>query len=203
MPRKYSMARRRQNSEELRQRIVEATAALHVEKGILATSIQDIAERADVAPNTVYRYFPTYNEAVRACGAHFFQMIPPPSDESVIGVMTDERIASLVAAWFAFYEVAGPAIEIGERAVVMPAVAEQLGDIEKTRKRQIGLALGETDGGTRGLLDALTTRTSWRSLRDSGASPEEAVRVVVGVVVNKAKRQEVRPAIETPAAERN
>lgn len=179
MPRKYTMNRRSKNSEEVRSRIVRAAAELHVEKGILATSIQDIAERADVAPNTVYRYFPTYNDAVRACGVHLFQMVPPPTDESISGKTVDERVRSLVQAWFSFYEMAALAIETGQRAIVMPAVAEQFAEIEAARKRQVQLALGETVGAQHAVLNALTTFASWRSFGDSGLSAEQAVAIVI------------------------
>ena len=40
--------------EETRRRIVEATLALHTEKGMFDTSWRDIARRADVSAATVY-----------------------------------------------------------------------------------------------------------------------------------------------------
>jgi AcrR family transcriptional regulator len=43
------MDKRKAAVEETRQRILEATFALHAEKGIFGTSWQDIAKRADVS----------------------------------------------------------------------------------------------------------------------------------------------------------
>ena len=54
-PRKYSMDKRKAAVEETRQRILEATLALHAEKGIFGTSWQDIAKRADVSVATLKR----------------------------------------------------------------------------------------------------------------------------------------------------
>jgi AcrR family transcriptional regulator len=42
---------------DTRGRIVEATLALHSEKGMFDTSWKDIAKRADVSVATVYKHF--------------------------------------------------------------------------------------------------------------------------------------------------
>ena len=63
-PRKYTMDKRKAAVEETRQRILEATLALHSEKGIFGTSWQDIAHRADVSVGTVYKHFPSLDELV-------------------------------------------------------------------------------------------------------------------------------------------
>jgi Bacterial regulatory proteins, tetR family len=55
---------------------VEATAALHAERGISATSLRDLAERAAVSAGTAYHHSPTYLDAVRACGAHTIASSP-------------------------------------------------------------------------------------------------------------------------------
>src|SRR5437667_321820 len=52
-PRRYSLGKRAQAVEDTRRRIVDATFDLHNEKGVLNTSMQDVAERADVAPRTI------------------------------------------------------------------------------------------------------------------------------------------------------
>ena len=67
MPRSYNSEKRKQLENELRQRIVEATVALHAEKGASATSYKDIAKRADVAIPTVYKNFPDLSGLFYAC----------------------------------------------------------------------------------------------------------------------------------------
>ena len=54
---------------QTRRRIIDATRALHTERGIAATSWDDIAARAGVGVGTVYRHFPTLDELVPACSA--------------------------------------------------------------------------------------------------------------------------------------
>lgn len=104
-PRRYEMGKRARAAAETRQRIVEAAFALHAEQGIAETTMKQIAERADVGLGTVYHHFPTYDDAVRACGAHTFETSPPP-DASVLAGVADvsERVRRLVRALFDFYE---------------------------------------------------------------------------------------------------
>jgi len=99
------MENRAKTAEDTRRRIVEATYALHAERAIGETTMKDIAERADVGLGTVYHHFPTYNDAVRACGAHTFAISAPP-DATIFGSAKslEERVATLTGELFAFYE---------------------------------------------------------------------------------------------------
>jgi AcrR family transcriptional regulator len=104
-PRRYVMENRARTAEDTRRRIVEATYALHAERAIGETTMKDIAERADVGLGTVYHHFPTYNDAVRACGAHTFAISAPPDVTIFNGTKSlDERIVRLADELFAFYE---------------------------------------------------------------------------------------------------
>ena len=104
-PRRYVMETRARTAEDTRRRIVEATYALHAERGIGDTTMKDIAERADVGLGTVYHHFPTYNDAVRACGAHTIVMAAPPDAAIFEGVKSlDARIMTLAERLFSFYE---------------------------------------------------------------------------------------------------
>lgn len=99
------MESRARTAEETRRRIVEATFALHAERAIGDTTMKDIAERADVGLGTVYHHFPTYNDAVRACGAHTFAISAPPDATIFSGAKSlEERVARLASELFAFYE---------------------------------------------------------------------------------------------------
>jgi TetR/AcrR family transcriptional regulator, regulator of mycofactocin system len=50
---------RKKHGDRTRQAIAEAALALFRERGFHATTIDDIAQRADVAPRTFFRYYPT------------------------------------------------------------------------------------------------------------------------------------------------
>ena len=92
-PRRYVMENRARTAEDTRRRIVEATYALHQERAIGDTTMKDIAERADVGLGTVYHHFPTYNDAVRACGAHTLTISAPPD----VSIFRDETWSRRVA----------------------------------------------------------------------------------------------------------
>jgi len=59
-PRSYQMGKRAESAAQTRQRIVQATMALHRDRGIAATTMKDIAARADVGIGTLYHHFPRY-----------------------------------------------------------------------------------------------------------------------------------------------
>jgi len=58
-PRTHDFPRRRKRAQATRGRVLEAARALFIEQGYVATTINVIAERADVAPETVYATFGT------------------------------------------------------------------------------------------------------------------------------------------------
>src|SRR5688500_14267124 len=98
--REYRMRKRAEGLDATRERIVEATAALHYEQGVAATSYVQIAERAGVGPATVYRHFPTLGSLVEACGATVWEAVQPPLPENAAavfaGLSSQQRLERLV-----------------------------------------------------------------------------------------------------------
>ena len=78
-PRRYRMSARAEGVRETRQRIVDAATELHAVKGVLATSWEEIAQAAEVAPATVYRHFPSLAELIPACARSVFDVARPPT----------------------------------------------------------------------------------------------------------------------------
>ena len=104
-PRAYRLGKRAATSDETRRRLVEATLALHREKGIAATSLKDIAIRADVGIGTAYHHFPTYEDALRACAERSMVLTQPPTADVFAGLHSaQDRIQVLVRAIFGYYE---------------------------------------------------------------------------------------------------
>lgn len=104
--RSYKMGRRAEAQEETRQRIVEATMALHEEVGIRATSICAIAERAGVQRLTVYRHFPDDAAVFSACTGEWTRRNPPP--EPALWEAIDDpakRVSSALRAYYGYYAV--------------------------------------------------------------------------------------------------
>jgi AcrR family transcriptional regulator len=102
--RKYKKTLRAKQQENTRERIVEATAALHEELGPANTSIKAIAEKAGVQRLTVYRYFPDDFALFEACTGHWFGLHPPPALTDW-GNLTDaeERTHSALLAFYRYY----------------------------------------------------------------------------------------------------
>lgn len=75
------MAKRAEQVDETRQRIVEATARLHESIGLRATTVSAVAAEAGVTRLTVYRHFPTDGDLFVACSEHWIseQVLPDPT----------------------------------------------------------------------------------------------------------------------------
>ena len=78
MARRYELKERARAQEATRQRIVDATVALHREVGPARTTIAEIARRAGVGRVTVYNHFPDETALLGACSAQCVAENPPP-----------------------------------------------------------------------------------------------------------------------------
>jgi AcrR family transcriptional regulator len=76
--RRYELKRRGERQDETRQRIIDATIELHQTIGPAATTVTEIAQRANVGRVTVYRHFPDEAALSRACSGHYFALHPLP-----------------------------------------------------------------------------------------------------------------------------
>lgn len=75
------MGARAESVASTRSRIVTAAMKLHEERGVVATSWDDVAREAGVSTATVYRHFPSLGELVPACARTVFDLIQPPTLE--------------------------------------------------------------------------------------------------------------------------
>jgi AcrR family transcriptional regulator len=102
--RRYTLKERARSQAETRQRIVEATMALHEEIGPRATTISAIAARAGVQRLTVYRHFPDETAVFQACTSHWLALNPPPaSSDWERAPDADARRAAALQAFAAYY----------------------------------------------------------------------------------------------------
>lgn len=175
------MGKRKVAVEETRRRIVEATLALHSEKGIFDTSWKDIAERADVSVATVYKYFPSLDELVPACGAMVVSITDPPSPEDAPGIFGDAtslegRLGRLVSEMFDFYERGEPYMEVGPKERQLPAVQEWEAGMRATREALAHEALSfvRPEERTVRAVAALLDFPVFKSFRRHGVAKAEA-----------------------------
>ena len=182
------MERRAARQAETRHRIVEATFALHADRGILGTKPADIAARANVALTTFYKHFPTNDDLVRACGAHGREQSPPP-DSATMGALPAKpsvRIPAMVRTLFEYYDVREPWLYTG-RTEERFFRDVQLGMARLREVRdafvRAALAPAHADREAAGVVTALVDFWAWRTLRrDVGLTQEEVFRAVTQAV---------------------
>ncbi len=186
MRRKYDRTKRAAQVEATKRRIVEATMALHHEQGVLATRWEQIAERAGVSPATVYRYFPSLDELLPACGELSFRELDLPDTADVAARLagcegTRSRIRALVGELFAIYERGGKTIWAVRRdRTSLAPLAEAHERIEDRIDEIIDVALEPLtiDREQTAVVRALTDYDSWNVLRERGIEGERAAQVV-------------------------
>jgi AcrR family transcriptional regulator len=182
-PRKYDMSRRASAVAQTRQRIIDATRALHTEQGIVATSWDDIAARAGVGVGTVYRHFPSLDDLVPACGADAMKVIslPEPGEAASLFEGARDRVERLVQLAFAIYERGAPELHvIRNEPGAHPSVAQGKKELEASLAALVEAAgIAAKD---RAVVRAMIDLGTWQALRDQGLGPEEAVRAVSGML---------------------
>jgi AcrR family transcriptional regulator len=192
--------RGRREVDPTRERIVECALALHTERGIQATTWPQIATRAGVPVETVEGYFPTRDDLVKGCGAHFLETLrlPPPERAAEIfrGAASEhERVRRLVDTIFGTYERGAAGIEGArrERAKV-PLVDESLEQVDVSLDALVLEALRpqHADASSIASVRALTDLTMWQALRDQGASQSGTVKQASTVVERWLEAQPAR-----------
>jgi AcrR family transcriptional regulator len=181
-PRKYDLGKRAEAVEETRRRIIDATFELHSEKGVVATSMQDVAARADVALRTVYHHYPTVDDLVAGCGKKVVALLAPPTPAIFSGVSTfAERMRQLVQELFAMYERGSAMIEVarceqGEVAGLADFVANEAASGEALARE----ALRPFKPRARAVheVTALTDFYVWKALTQQNLTTRQAVDVI-------------------------
>ena len=187
--RKYQLRKRADGLDATRERIVEATAALHYEQGVAATSYIQIAERAGVGPATVYRHFPTLGSLVTACGALIWNEIQPPVPENAptvfVGIAKGKpRLERLVAELDSLYERAAVRLGIAARdRDRVPELDEFLRQVDAGVEALVREAVGAgSSEAVIRLMTALSDVSVWLSLKRLNAPPAEFRRTMVGLL---------------------
>jgi AcrR family transcriptional regulator len=104
MSRKYEQKERATSMGRTRDRIIEATLALHSSVGPGRTSIAQIAERAGVQRHTVYRHFPSQQELLEACSQHYWTTHQWRPVECWSDVRDAASLQRELTALYGFYE---------------------------------------------------------------------------------------------------
>jgi AcrR family transcriptional regulator len=195
------MSRRAVSRNETRNRIVEATAKLHGERGVLGTTWQDIAREADVSVSTVYAHFPSLDELLPACGQVVMSRVRPPAAGDageIIGDARDtrERLVRVARALFSFYERGGPHIEVDIRERQLPGMREWEESQRATVAALVGAALADeapTATDVR-LISAFFDLPTYKALRTRGVSTKRAAETVAEVALGLLSQYSAAPS---------
>lgn len=191
MARKYESRRRAEKEEETRQRIVEATVALHESVGAAYTSVKAIAERAGVERATVYRHFPDERSIFAACTGHYLARNPPPDLDALAQIADPEqRLRAGLVAVYAYHRQTEEMTAKSERDLPqLPALAAVLAPFFAYWARMVDtLAAGlQADAGDANLTRAAVGHAlqfqTWRSLvRGEGLDDAQAVDLMLALV---------------------
>ena len=107
--RKYALKARAERQRETRDRIAEAAAELHEEKGVAHTTVAEIARRAGVTRLTVYNHFADLSELIPACSAHYMALHPMPDLAGASALEDpDARVRAVLARLYGWYRETEP-----------------------------------------------------------------------------------------------
>jgi AcrR family transcriptional regulator len=177
--RTYQQSARREAAESTRRKIVEATFALHGEQGIAATTMKHIAARAGVSIGAVYHHFPTYDDAIGACGQLVLEKAPPLDLSLFDGLGSwPDRVARLLSAQYAQYERL-PVLEVARAdRHASPVLEAFLAEEARHRRALAAAALAPAAAEPAvAALAALADIGAWRALVSAGFDTPAAAAV--------------------------
>jgi len=186
--RAYEQRERARRTAETRQRIVEATVALHEEVGPARTTVAEIARRAGVQRLTVYTHFPEDRDLFAACSRHFMAGHPPPDPTPWTEIADpSERLRRALRDLHTWFE-SGEAMfaNVERDRTVLPALAEVRdrgrAPFDAAVRDILAAGLGRSKR-LRATIGLATSFGAWRQLvRTERLSPRDAVEVLAGAV---------------------
>lgn len=181
-PRRYRMTKRAAAVDRTRERIVAAATVIHAERGVLATSWEEIAETAGVAPATVYRHFPSLVELIPACARAVFDVAQPltldQAQAKFAGLGSPlERFEVLVRDSCHCYRKGEAWLHAARRERdLIPAIDEVVRNQDAALEVLVAACLGgrRVTARTRRLLFVLCDFPFWKQLADRG-TPRSAI----------------------------
>jgi len=188
-PRPYNLGRRAEAAAGTRRRVIDAAVQLYRDRGIGATTVTAVAERADVSRGTVLHHFGDGDGLLAAVLDHALASLHMPDGEVLDGV-TDpaERGRGFVAEMFRFYDRTSDwwRVFAGERDELPshPAIAAATRRYEAAVGAFMGAALGglASDRIVVATIGTLIAPTTFYPLLGAGLSLAEAIDVVGDLV---------------------
>ncbi len=182
MPRKYALGKRGAQRTDTHRRIMDAALSLYQEKGVSATTMLDVARRADVAPGTVANHFGSAAALATEATTAILTDLRMPTPDMFDGIeQLSDRIPLLVRELAAFFDRSGPWYQVSQRD---PADAAFWADAEARYYAELDslvrAALGPlaTDADAVAVVSAVLGSWVIGAIQASGRSAETTVDLV-------------------------
>lgn len=186
MPRRYRLGERANKVQATRERILDVAIELYTELGISATTMREIAARADVAPGTLRNHFANRDALDRAMVERLTADIPLPDRSIFEGARTiDERLARVIRAGGEFIEQARGLYRMWQRERMLTAPWVEKGAEYGARWDELmRTALGPLadDAEARAVLRAVIQPEFFDTLLAGGRSTDAAAALATAVV---------------------
>lgn len=179
------MGARERSQLETRERIAAATAELHEQKGVAATTVSEIARLAGVSRLTVYNHFPDLESLLPACSAHYEARHPRPDLAAALAVADpEERAAGTLALVYGWYRENQALLRhvFSDRASV-PEVDRFLAEGLDRLPEEVADALADGAAAARVLARVASDFWTWSTLVTQGLDDEAAARLMSRTLV--------------------
>lgn len=187
-PRPYDNSARQNAQAETIRRIIDATVGLHAEKGGMATTHADIAQRAGVSVATVYKHFPSREALLPHCMGAVEMAAPPLDAAQLLALPPSGRIPALVRTLHARYRYLHPWIRWAPGdAASSPTLAQAMNAAQMEIEQVIRTVLESCAGGalpppSMALAYVLLGYPAWQRVESESGDPEQTGRTIEQVV---------------------
>lgn len=186
MPRTYRLGRRAAQKESTRSQIVQAAVELYTQGGISATSMPQVAGRADVARGTVLNHFPSRDDLDRAIVDRALAEMSAPDLSIFEGLSTiGARLARLSHETGVFLDRAAPWYRMWLREPMVTGVwAEAGAAYGASWDALFGAALGSLadDADAMAILRATMHPTFFEAVRSGSRSTPETADLIAAAI---------------------
>ncbi len=188
--RQYELKARAERQQATRQRIIDATAALHEEVGPARTTVVEIARRAGVQRLTVYNNFPDDWALFDACGAHWMAANPFPDVSAALAANDPaERLRVVLIALYTWFREHQRTTENMQRDRLLLPALDQVMNVRMDQQMDgmasmlaSGFPASTTPGGVRAAVALALDFWTWRRLSREGMKDSDAAFVMVNAV---------------------
>ena len=142
-PRTYTQDKRAEGARHTRERILDATLDLYIERGVADTTLKSVAEKADVSRGTILHHFGSADGLLGEALDHLLERLELPGEGILDGVEGMEaRVRVFVDAMIDFQERSTPWWQTFESEMQRPILQEREATYWAWFERLMVIALG-------------------------------------------------------------